>query len=385
MPCHNLFRAFETSSEQKFIIISKRQQQHQQPALRTMTDDDTASKPLVTITGVTGYLGSQVCLSFLQDGSYRVRGTVRSLNSDKVNQLQDGLGDHNFSKLELVEADLMNEESLIKACQDSTYIIHTASPFHFKGDCVTPAVQGTTAIMKACTIHKNTIKRVVITSSCAAALAPAKEDQPPDGVPYDETYWSNPNRPEGLHDYMKSKTLAEKTAWDYQQKEVDSSFELVTILPTFIVGPAPMMGDGGTSINWMKGILFNTNPNEIVPSTSRGFVDVRDVAVAHVKAIQIEKAANQRFILYNERVPQPTLYNWLSTEFNDKPEEYAINGGKQPIMVPTKLNPNGRSGGGDLVDNTKSKTILQIQYTPLQQTMIDFGKQLISSGRQLKA
>ena len=73
-----------------------------------------ADKPVVTITGISGYLGAQVCLLFLKDGSYKVRGTVRSkTNKEKIEPLKIAFKEH-FDQLELVEADLLDEQSLIK-------------------------------------------------------------------------------------------------------------------------------------------------------------------------------------------------------------------------------------------------------------------------------
>ena len=118
--------------------------------------------------------------------------------------------------MELVEADLLDEASLINACAGSTYVIHTASPFMpqlKEEELVKPAVDGTMAVMKACTTHG--VKRVVITSSVAAISATAKADKPPKGSGWTEAYWSNPDRAEGMGGYTKSKTLAEKAAWEY--------------------------------------------------------------------------------------------------------------------------------------------------------------------------
>ena len=86
-------------------------------------------KQLVTITGISGYLGAQVCKYFLEDGSFRVRGTVRSVsNSAKIDPLKEAFGDL-FDKLELKEADLLDEASIMAACEGSNFIVHTASPF----------------------------------------------------------------------------------------------------------------------------------------------------------------------------------------------------------------------------------------------------------------
>jgi nucleoside-diphosphate-sugar epimerase len=115
--------------------------------------------------------------------------------------------------------------------------VHTASPFAWpenEDEVVKPAVDGTIAVMKACSAAG--VKRCVITSSCASIAAMAATDKPdPEIGFYDENCWSNPERPEGLASYVKSKTLAEKAAWDYQQSLPEGErFEIVVINPTFI-------------------------------------------------------------------------------------------------------------------------------------------------------
>ena len=92
---------------------------------------DEANKPIVTITGVTGYLGAHVCLLFLKDGRYRVRGTVRNTkNATKIDPIKKSFGEL-FNKLELVEADLLDDASMSNAIKGSRYVVHTASPFAF--------------------------------------------------------------------------------------------------------------------------------------------------------------------------------------------------------------------------------------------------------------
>ena len=90
---------------------------------------DAGEKPLVTVTGVTGFLGAHTALKFFEDGGFRVRGTVRSkTNAAKIDPLKKTLGDF-FDQLELVEADLLDKQSMIDAVAGSTYVAHTASPF----------------------------------------------------------------------------------------------------------------------------------------------------------------------------------------------------------------------------------------------------------------
>lgn len=111
--------------------------------------------------------------------------------------------------------------------------------------------------MKACSQHK--VKRCVITSSVAAVSALAKEDRPPKGEKLNESHWSNPDREEGIKPYPKSKTLAEKAAWDYQAKLPEAErFEISVINPVFIMGPSACSGDG-ISEGWMKKMLDGTN------------------------------------------------------------------------------------------------------------------------------
>jgi dihydroflavonol-4-reductase len=137
----------------------------------------STSKPKVLITGVSGYLGSFICQTFLEHGGFDVWGTVRDKsNESKIKPLRVEYGnDLVFSRLDLVEADLLNEDSILAAAEGCDYIVHTASPvcdlnavFENEEDVIKPAVGGTLAIMKAA--HKNKVKKVVITSSIAAIV-----------------------------------------------------------------------------------------------------------------------------------------------------------------------------------------------------------------------
>ena len=200
-----------------------------------------SAKPIVVITGVSGYLGSYVCDYFLKDGSYRVRGTVRDIkNEKKIKPLRDAFGPL-FDQLELVEADLLKPESLEKAIEGCTYVVHTASPFPLSApknedDLIKPAVEGTLSVMRAAL--KNKVKRVVVTSSIASIIEHIPENTKD---VYSEEDWSEVK---ACGPYSKSKTLAEKAAWDFLQDLPESErFELVVINPSFILGPTLIPGD----------------------------------------------------------------------------------------------------------------------------------------------
>lgn len=149
--------------------------------------------PVVTVTGITGYIGSWVGLLALQSGKYHVRGTVRSTsNAAKLDPLRAAYGEL-FERLELVEADLLDPESMERAIQGSTYVLHIASPFVIdeprdENELIRPAVEGTLSVLKAAQAAK--VRRVCITSSVAAISAKAPEDSPEVS---DESQWSDVN------------------------------------------------------------------------------------------------------------------------------------------------------------------------------------------------
>lgn len=151
-----------------------------------------STKPLVVITGISGYLGSQVCRSFLADGSYRIRGTVRDKNNaKKMEPLKKAFGEVGFNSIEFVECDLLKPASLEKAIEGCDFLVHTASPISLKipkdeMELIRPAVEGTLTALRAA--HKNRIKRVVVTSSVAAIMMHTNETSKP---LYTEQDWSD--------------------------------------------------------------------------------------------------------------------------------------------------------------------------------------------------
>jgi len=274
-----------------------------------------AAKPIVTITGVSGFIGAQVCLDFLKCGEYRVRGTVRNKeNETKIAPLRKAFGEH-FDQLELVNADLLNADSLAAAIAGSTYVVHTASPFFFPEndeDVIRPAVDGTTAVMHACLASG--VKRCVITSSFAAMLCPAKEHEPDVETGFwDETIWTDPDRPEGCNGYFKSKTLAEKVAWDFQKSlPDDKKFEIVCINPCYVEGPALIPG-GFFSADYIAN-HFNGTVKE-VSTVWMGVVDVRDVSKMHLEGLRRPEAANKRFLALSEIIYPKEIADALHAHF----------------------------------------------------------------------
>jgi nucleoside-diphosphate-sugar epimerase len=246
-------------------------------------------KKQVTITGVSGFLGAHVALCFLQDGTFKVRGTVRSTsNAAKIEPLKKAWGEL-FDQIELVEADLTDEPSMIKSCEGSSLVIHTASPFTFgipEDQLVKPAVEGTLGAIKGA--HANKAK-VVLTSSLVAVCGGPDKDW------YTPADWSDADKQSG---YMKSKTLAEKAAWDYiAALPENEKFPLVTICPGFICGPN--LNTATFTSGDMVGKTLKEAPT--ADGMVMSVVDVRDVAMAHLEAAKKDDANNQRFLLAEGR------------------------------------------------------------------------------------
>ena len=260
--------------------------------------DENTTKPLVTITGVSGFIGSMTVKCYLEDGSYRVRGTVRDVNNAvKMDPLKKTLGEELFNRLELVQADLLDQASIDTALAGSTYVVHTASPFVLKDPedeqvLIRPAVEGTLAVLRACKMHG--VIRCIITSSASSIRFVRPENRPADGI-FTEENWSETDAgPSVITMYAKSKTLAEKAAWDFQASLNESErFDIV------VLNPASVMGPSHHTLNFasgdvMRGVMTSIEP---VPRLKMGMVDVRDVARAHLQAVKVDAAKNRRFIL----------------------------------------------------------------------------------------
>ena len=175
-------------------------------------------------------------------------------------------------------------------------MVHIASPisdgYETEDSLVGPAVSGTMSVVRACA--SNGVRRCVITSSIASVMNMDPADAP---ATYNESCWSNPDRPGGISWYAKSKTLAEKAAWDFQASLPEADrMEIVTILPGFVMGP-PLRKENFASGGWCKRLM--TGEMDVIKCDGCGTVDVRDVALAHLNAVKVAEASNKRFILVN--------------------------------------------------------------------------------------
>jgi dihydroflavonol-4-reductase len=247
----------------------------------------------VCVTGATGFIASRIVEQLLAQG-YRVRGTVRSLRQEKDLAHLRALPGASTS-LELVEANLLDSSTFDAAVKGCTHVLHTASPYVLEAkdpqkDLVDPAVQGTRNVLLACQ-RAGTVRRVVVTSSMAAIT-----DEPESDHVLTEADWNDKSTLE-RNAYYLSKTLAEREAWRFVKEEAPS-FDLVTINPFMVIGPS--LSPGINTSNQMFVDLFGGKYPGIMNLTW-GFVDVRDVADAHVRALASDRAQG-RYICAGETI-----------------------------------------------------------------------------------
>jgi nucleoside-diphosphate-sugar epimerase len=250
---------------------------------------------LVLVTGGSGFIGAHCILQLLNAG-YRVRTTVRSLKREpevRAMLQQGGISDPEFlsaDRLSFVAADLESDAGWPEAAAGCQYVLHVASPFpsgvpKHEDELIIPAREGALRVLRAS--RDAGVKRVVLTSSFAAI----GYGQPPQQAPFNETNWTNPDA-EDLSAYVKSKTLAERAAWDFIARE-GGSLELSVINPVGVFGPA-LGPDYSTSILIVQRMMDGAIPG--VPNLSFGVVDVRDVASLHLSAMTNPAAQGERFL-----------------------------------------------------------------------------------------
>jgi nucleoside-diphosphate-sugar epimerase len=244
---------------------------------------------IILVTGGSGFIGSHSILQLLAAG-HRVRTTVRSLKREAdVRAMLKAGGVEAGDRLSFVAADLEDDAGWAEAVAGCEYVLHVASPFpagvpKHEDELIVPAREGTLRVLRAS--RAASVKRVVLTSSFAA-IGYGHE---PQETPFDERSWTNVNGA-GVSAYAKSKTLAERAAWDFVARE-GGDLELSVVNPVGVFGP--VLGPDLSASILVVQRLMDGIPG--CPRISFGVVDVRDVADLHLRAMSDPAAKGQRFL-----------------------------------------------------------------------------------------
>lgn len=328
----------------------------------------------VFVSGATGFIAQHIVVLLLQQG-YKVVGTVRS--EAKGEKLAKLLNSPNFS-FEVVP-DVEPAGAFDEALQkhpEVTIFLHTASPFYFNStnveeDLLKPAVNGTKNALAAIKKYGPQITNVVVTSSYAAIADPSR-DAEPTHVLTEESWnpitWEEA-KADGVAGYRGSKKFAEKAAWDFVAEE-KPSFVINYINPSLVFGPQAFDSEVKDSLNTSNEFInsiLTLNADSPVPGFKAGFVDVRDVARAHLVAFE-KPISNKRLLMNYSRVCGQDVLDVLNEDFPELK-------GKIPV---------GEKGAGKAINdslckivNDETKEILGFPLTDLKTTVDDTVSQIL--------
>jgi nucleoside-diphosphate-sugar epimerase len=245
----------------------------------------------VLVTGGSGFIGAH-CILQLLDAGYRVRTTVRSLKREPdVRAMLEtgGVNPNSLDRLTFFVADLEQDAGWPEAVDRCDYVLHVASPLppsvpKHEDELIIPAREGTLRVLRAA--RDAGVRRVVLTSSFAA-IGYGHSNHP---APFNETDWTELNG--DVLPYPKSKTLAERAAWDFIARE-GGALELSVINPVGVFGPV-LGPDYSASILLVQRLMEGAMPG--CPRLNFGLVDVRDVADLHLRAMTHAAARGERFL-----------------------------------------------------------------------------------------
>ncbi|KAI0882638.1 NAD(P)-binding protein [Annulohypoxylon maeteangense] len=337
--------------------------------------------PKVLLTGGSGFIAAHVLDILLKKG-YEVVTTVRS--ETKASQIRAKYPGAKLSVAIVPDIAAPNAfDSVIASEPGLDYVQHTASPFHFnwkdaRTELLDPAIEGTNSVLRAIKKHAPGVKRVVLTSSFAAIISEANLANP--NKTFSEADWNPSTYEDGLTgspatSYRVSKTLAEKAAWDFVKDE-KPSFDLATICPPMVFGPVAHHLDSLSGINTSNSriadLIHGKWKSEIPASGVFLWVDVRDVANAHVNAMELPEAGGQRFFTtagYYDNVQIAKAVRGAYPDLADK--------------LPTEATPVAKGGalpaeGTYKYDNSRATKVLGIEWIPLEKSVADTVKSLLT-------
>lgn len=340
------------------------------------------AKP-VLVTGASGYVASWIIRYLLEDG-YVVRGTVR--NPAKASGLEHlhALAEAHPGRLTLHKADLLDDGSYAEAMDGCELVIHTASPFLLgrvrdpEAQLVRPALEGTRNVLDSVNATPS-VKRVVLTSSVVAIHGDNFEMR--GRGPFTEDDWNTTSSVDH-QPYPYSKTVAERAAWELA--DAQDRWDLVTIHPGLVIGPALTTASKSGSMTTMK-TFTDYSLLTGAPDLALGFVDVRDVARAHIAA-GFTPAAHGRYITNARTVTMLDMGRMLRRRFGPS---YPFPYTKLPKQMFRLVAPFAgytrefvdKNVGWPLeFDNSRSISELGLEYRAPEDTLAEHFQQMIDDG-----
>ncbi|KAI7218185.1 NAD(P)-binding protein [Hortaea werneckii] len=336
----------------------------------------------VLLTGGSGFIAAHVLDILLQHG-HSVVTTVRS--QEKAKKIADNHAQYGPDKLSFaIVEDIAKEGAFDQAVvSDPPFetVIHTASPFHFnvtdvQKELLDPAIIGTTGILKSIKKSAPSVKRVVITSSFASIINPYKGSWPEHT--YTETDWNPITQQQAIENpangYRASKTFAERAAWEFLEKE-KPNFSIATMCPPLVLGPIVHYLNSldalNTSNQRVRDIMMGKAKDEIPPTGTFIWVDVRDLALCHVLAMEKEGAANKRFFITTGYFSNKEIAEIIGKNFPQYKEG-----------LPSASTPGGDypEEGVYKIDNSNVVNTLGVKFRPLEESIVDTVKSLQAVG-----
>ena len=322
----------------------------------------------VLLTGISGYIAMH-CAKELLMRDYHINATVRNL--DKVEDIKNALSalSLDVNKIQFFQADLLSDDNWADAMVDCEYVMHVASPYPLnqpkdENVLIKPAVEGTERVVSLAI--ENNVKKIVLTSSVVAVSVGHTKKE------YSEEDWSFADKP--IAAYAKSKTLAEKKAWELI-KNANTDTKLTVINPSGVIGPSLTSEISSTQLiiaGLMNGRIPVNLPIHI------GYVDVRDVALAHIKALENPNSDGERIILSNTELWHKDVSKILKEGGYKAPWlTVSVPVAKFLANVVPALKGAKRFLGKDMVKNTtKAEDILGISYIDIKKSILDDAKSL---------
>ena len=328
----------------------------------------------VLVTGGSGFIALH-CIDQLLEKGFMVRTTIRSESrKEEINKAMDKYPNLD-QNLEFHICDLLKDEGWEAAVDGCDYVLHVASPFILEvpsdeNVLIKPAVDGTLRVLNACS--KAHVKKVVLTSSVAAVAYGHGVEKT-----YDESDWSNTGEDSGITPYAKSKTLAEKAAWNFvEELDPDKKFDFTVINPVGVFGPM-LTRDIGTSNSLVSRLINGELP--ACPATHMGYVDVRDVAKAHVFSMLNSSTNNKRIIVSESEMFFVDVGRILNEAgFKKSPTKQMPNWLVKFLAIFIKELSGVTKSLGRRVDTDKSlaKSLFDWQYISAKDSILDTANQL---------